>query len=500
MPNDSGGKPSKGNGGSGKPIHGGKDSKRGGSGGQGNKGKSKGSGEGGPSGTSQPKGGPSGTSGGRREGGPSGTSGDGPSSGAPDDRMKALRKMWRKKGYCISCGAPDHRIKDCTMAPPKPQSTALNAAPKTSSTSTASKATTKTPAAKAPTASGKAKEANSDSRGYRAYTDKNKPSYADAAKGGKSDSKAKSSKAGGSRGEKRQRDAAPTGQTPPAKKAAKDFSYAKATAGATELLILNSEGGHIPQKEKERLEDRIDQVYLDQCTKGESTVNVDKWTYTTKAASVFVADKESIAIVAAEAEKLGLFLKDRRQVEAERRPTTILTGLVTGSTAKRSRQEIELFLKKAVEQAKIDGRLHFYQTQETKSNNLLLRILVDDVAEARLKELDYQIRIGASGLVKFSDERKAKKVDHKRSRQVRIEELKIHIGREKEKITKMYEALDDLEKAETESMSSLGLSKLNVDDKDKADAHTYEELLNTSDEDEGTGKGGSSSVEQMEQQ
>ena len=40
-----------------------------------------------------------------------------------------------------------------------------------------------------------------------------------------------------------------------------------------------------------------------------------------------------------------------------------------------------------------------------KSGNLLLRIVLDDEAKERLNECDSQLRIGASGLVRFTDNR-----------------------------------------------------------------------------------------------
>ena len=422
------------------------------------------------------RGGHSGTQDKRKEGGQSGTS--------SADPLSALRRYWRKRGFCLGCGAADHRIKDCPVPTP--------------STSTAPNAASKTSSANAPGTSKTAKKADSgDSRAYRDYN-KKKLSYASAAAtGSSSDSRVKPNSDGKDRGAKRTRDSAPTGLTPPAK-TARNFSYAKATAGAIEMVALNCEGGHVSKKDFDELEKLVAKLWSDQFEKGEDTVAVDKWTYTTKMATIFVADSRSVKQVVNEADKLGIALRSRAEVEAERRPTVILTGLITGQAAKCERPEIERFLKAEVKRVSIPGRLHYFQAYNTKGDNQLLKIIVDDEAEERLKELDYQLRMGASGLVKFQDERASKKVDQ-RSRKIRLEQLQTEIERESKGLREKMKLLRDLERTETESVGSMGLGSLNVEDKDKDSSDKYDRLLELFDEEKGKGKGGDEVPEKMQE-
>ncbi|MEO0804544.1 MAG: hypothetical protein AAFY57_20100, partial [Cyanobacteria bacterium J06642_2] len=357
----------------------------------------------------------------------------------------------------------------------------------TSSNSTAPNAAAKTSSANASGSSSTAKKADSaDPRAYRDYN-KERLSYANAAKGGNSNSEAKPTSSGPTRGAKRSRDPAPTGQTPPAK-SARGHSYAKAPPSAIEMIALNCEGGHVSKKDFVKLEELVDKLWDAQFEKDEDTVAVDKWNYTTKLASIFIADERSVEMVAKEAEKLDITLKSREAVEAERKPTVILSGLITGQAAKRERQEIERFLKAEVKRMAIPGRLHFFQSHTTKGGNLLLKIIVDDEAEERLKELDYQLRMGASGLVKFEDDRAGKKVDQ-RSRKIRLEQLLTEIQREKEGLKEKMKLLRDLERIETESVGSMGLGSLNVEDKDQDSGAKYDHLLHLMDEAKEGGEG-----------
>ncbi len=449
---------------------------------------------GGPSGTAgaQSRGGPSGTRDGakgeghsgapkapRREGGPRGTSSAG-------SKLSELRKLWRKRGACLSCGSSAHRIKDCSLTPSSPSSTT-------------SSSTTKAPPAGTPKT---AKAADPvDPRAYRDYDKEKKSSYADTAAKGSSKSKAeqdsKPSGSGKSRGAKRSRDPAPTGQTPPAK-TAKNFSYAKATAGAIELVILNEDEGHIEVKQHDRLKMLVEELWIQQLEKDQDLVAIDKWSYTYKMATVHVADSASAAMVATEAKKLKLVLKSRAQVEAERRPTVILTGLITGPAAKRERQEIERFLKAEVNRMAIPGRLQFYQGVPTKAGNLLLRIIVDDFAEERLKQLDYQLRVGASGLVKFEDERASKKVDQ-RSRAIKLERLQAEIEQGREQLKAKCKALRELQRCDTESVGSMGLGNLQMETETGSSTEAPAERLATVDEDTEDREGGTQQGSEMQE-
>ena len=126
-------------------------------------------------------------------------------------------------------------------------------------------------------------------------------------------------------------------------------------------------------------------------------------------------------------------------------------------------QELERFLKVEVDRVKIPGFIKIFNTTKIeRSGNALLRISVCAEAKERLKQLDYQLRIGASGFTKFEDVRAGKKVINCSSRQERIAELRKSIAEEKERFAARCKELRDLEKAETESVGSMGVSNLDI--------------------------------------
>ena len=193
-------------------------------------------------------------------------------------------------------------------------------------------------------------------------------------------------------------------------------------------------------------------------------------------------------MVNAEAMNLELVLKSRRQYEEERKPHTILTGLVTGSAAARDREILERMIQAEKDRVKIPGKLQYHSAHKVASSgNLLLKILVDEDAEPRFKELSYQLRMGASGYVKFEDDRAKRKVD-KRTRANQIETLESELEAEKKKLDERIKYLNQLKNSDNESVASMGLSSLNVGDKDKEPDDMEVDKLLARDEDEASPK------------
>ena len=88
----------------------------------------------------------------------------------------------------------------------------------------------------------------------------------------------------------------------------------------------------------------------------------------------------------------------------ERKPTKVLTGLVSGPAASRDRTTLERLIMFEKKRVGICGRMEYHSaTIVQKSGNLLLRIVTDKDALEGLKKVDFELRIGASGKVKFSD-------------------------------------------------------------------------------------------------
>ena len=91
---------------------------------------------------------------------------------------------------------------------------------------------------------------------------------------------------------------------------------------------------------------------------------------------------------------------------------------------------------------------------------------MDDDAKEQLSRADFELRIGASGKVKFIDER-AQKKSHPEYVRRRLAELEQSIDEHKQQIKDELEERrklqEDLDKPPA-SVGSVGLSSLNVDD------------------------------------
>ena len=160
------------------------------------------------------------------------------------------------------------------------------------------------------------------------------------------------------------------------------------------------------------------------------------------------------------------FIAVRKDVLLEsRKPTTILSGLVTGPASKRDRSVLERLLKFECDRVGITGRLEFHSSSLIqKSGNLLLRIVVDDDAKGELSRLDNELRIGASGKVKFLDEREEKKSNPEWKRR-RLAELEQKIAEGKQLIKEMAEEgqkLCETLEDNPPSVGSLGMSGLDM--------------------------------------
>ena len=97
-----------------------------------------------------------------------------------------------------------------------------------------------------------------------------------------------------------------------------------------------------------------------------------------------------------------------------------------------------------------------------KSGNLLLKILLDDRAMACLEERKFELRIGASGRVKFSDERADKKTSKAEKQKAEREELMRTFEEQKKAMKESLEKIRALQPDE-ESVGSMGVSNLSME-------------------------------------
>ena len=343
---------------------------------------------------------------------------------APAGVPNSMIRYWRRNGRCLGCGSEQHKVAQC------------DAKPSTSSGGTGS----------ARADQKKASHGGSSTGGTRK---EHVPSKSNPERTGAKE-KGPQPQPAGPKGQKRKHEGntSATGFTPPSKKqVSKKFEYAKAAENAFELAIVSEDKAHISRKDFNNLRDAADKLFLEQLEKGETDlINVETWSYSNSLATVNVTDEKSREALQGEAKKMKLQVVDARQLRAERRPVKILSGLLTGPASKHSREVLEKLIKFEVDRQKIAGRLEIASSVTVpRSGNLVLRILVDDVAEARMKELRYELRIGASGKVRFEDPKTKHSVDSN-ARKMRYDKVvkEIEAGKKKiEALCKQRAQLDE---------------------------------------------------------
>ena len=410
-----------------------------------------------------------------------------------------LLNLWRREGRCLGCGSEAHRIRDCVLnrggqhnsgsstkatttttgGNGNPSNMSASAQPRGSSDQRRNKNSSSHPASKFSSTNPKVSGSGSAYGGpgsRPAYggqgsnrDDPRKGGGGGSANGGSGTMSAnggqgsnRGSGTGSDRGVKRQRDSAPSGATPPPKRTAK-FSYASAAAGSMELVIRNEAGEHISKKDLARLKQLAEEKFMAQLDKGEELIQIEGWNHTSLYASVHVGDAASAMAMVCEGKKLKLKLVKKAEFEKSRKNFVIMTGLVTGPAAQRDKKTLDRFIKAEMNLKKVPGDIEVYSLHPTASHNLLLSIKVDEDAEPRLKELDYTLRVGASGPVKFADTRSDKKVDQ-RTRAQRLELLKQKLEEKREELREHEARIEELNKLETVSeVGSLGVSAMDLD-------------------------------------
>ena len=354
------------------------------------------------------------------------------SSSMVDDaglQLRELKREWRRIGACFLCGSKSHKLVGCKLYD-------------------ADRA--------------KRNEAERARRSEKSKEDNAKPMV------GKT-----------GRGTKRGRsDVGPSGDTPPSKKpgtnqktpdikiAKKKFSYAEAAMGAKEMVFLTKEKNHIGRKEFQAIQDAVDDMYLEALKKGkEKPLDPEKWNYNSSFATVYLADDKAVEAVRTVVDKLGLEMMDIEDLKEIRRPTKMFTGLLTGAAARRDKTILEEYVKHEARMKNITGRMEIAGEMMCASGNKILRLKVDDIAEEGLSRCNYELSIGTSGKVKFTDVRDKSTKGGYAERARRAEELLKKIRDEKAKIAaREVELEEEISKAEEASIGSCGMSSLNVED------------------------------------
>ena len=336
---------------------------------------------------------------------------------------RSLKNLWFREGRCMCGGSSEHRKAECPNAsllgPQKPDQT---------------------------------------------------PSGSSTAKSDKSDKDTKTS--GKDRGVKRQRDPAPTGATPPAKRSTTavsnttskpKFTYAKAASHALGIVIRNQDGSHITRSDYIKLQDKATASWMEhEQNTGESLFTVETWDYTTTYASVHVADEASAGKLEQVINRSGFLAVPKTEYLANLKPKKVLSGLLRNPLSTRSKEELERFIKLEVKSKKIPGTVEYFNETMTQQNNKILRIRVDEEAMTYLNSNGNTLSFAAYGKVLFSDAQK-KKLSHDE----KLSELEKKIETGKKMIAELEREREHERAAaasEAETIGSLGAGGLNLGD------------------------------------
>ena len=250
-----------------------------------------------------------------------------------------------------------------------------------------------------------------------------------------------------------------SGLTPPSKRpppGARKYSYAKATSGSTELVILSRTGKHVTKEEFRALEQDLQREFLKELEEGKTPLvpEIEAWEHYSTVAVVKLTGRETEEAVRLAAATRNLSVMAKASWEAQRRPTKFMSGLLRGATARLNKEQLGKLLEVTVTAQKIPGRMEIASIFDTPRQNRIVRVLIDDVAESRFKDLDYTLRFGFSDKVLFSDTKPADKtkVNNQPTKEARVIALEKSIASHKTKVQELEKArADTLQEPETDT-------------------------------------------------
>ncbi len=389
------------------------------------------------------------------------------------------RETWRKNRRCVGCGSKSHYVRKCPTNPSDNKK--AHGAGRGKPTPETSGAPNVNQGRKArPTRSGEAQKTTKGAGEPISGTGRSPRPTPVTVEAGTKRSRATASTPHTTTAAKRARDQTPSGHTPPAKKT---FSYASATAGAMEFAIVNADMGHVRRPLYEALRTSVEKAVITELLEGKATILIDQWSYNRELATVHVADLTTAETLKRLATAEGCRLLTRAQLAEVRKPTTILSGLLTGPAASGRKETLDLYVKAEKHRRGIPGRMEVCQTFETKAGNLVLKLLVDEEALTRVRELDMNLRIGGTGLVHFTDLTEDKKLNNAAARQAALEAKRKELREKEDALRKaaleLREAEREAEEAlETDSeVGSLGASSMAISGATDAQMETIEEEI-----------------------
>ena len=212
-----------------------------------------------------------------------------------------------------------------------------------------------------------------------------------------------------------------------AKRTKTDEKFAYAKVASKQGVVVNRTSDIPMTEDDERLlQRRFDEEYCTMLEKGEKSIpETDRWTLKPSGLHIDTADQLSEEWLVEKFESYGFKVLTRKQFEEQRHVR--LTGFIRGATAEATRAQLSLMVARGTQTKGIKGVVKIIDIIPTEKGGIL-KISADEEAREDLANADDTFRIGASGLVKFTEV--GRKVETKKreiatdTARAKVEELK----------------------------------------------------------------------------
>lgn len=232
------------------------------------------------------------------------------------------------------------------------------------------------------------------------------------------------------------------------------------------MAVVNDDDGHISKESWTKLQSAFLAENVRRLNAGENMIYVDKFSYDTNLAEIHFTRGESIPTVADLVKTFNLKLVGKEDLLQRRRPTKLMSGLITAPAASLPDETLTKAFKQEVLASKVDGRLEFVSTVTVaRSGNKILRILVDDIAVQSLGARGNTLNLMGMGEVLFSDVKGQNTTLNKTAANLQskardLEERRKRLAEETEALKAAEEKLEN--ERESQSVGSCGISGMNI--------------------------------------
>ena len=177
------------------------------------------------------------------------------------------------------------------------------------------------------------------------------------------------------------------------------------------MAVLTNEGKHIGKESYMEINRHLNTEWMRRYKQKETRFVVEAWRYSNAYATVSFVDKESTDTVCDIIKGMGYSTMEFNALKESKRPTKIFSCLLKAALSEYDKEMLSDVLAAEREIRNIPGRMEYYGEYTTDAGNKILKVKVCDLAEAKLKESNYFIRLAAGGthlLVDIKDSTKAK--------------------------------------------------------------------------------------------